>query len=138
MLLSDEVVFSAKSHKDVLLAVEDWMASPSFPESLRGKVKDKAARSAPNNVRSLCFTTAPQCSFQRSCPFLETTSRNDAFCELASCFTSPAHQKRLTLDDFRDCVDGKSTGAVRVSLGIASDFKDAWAFAEFARGLVDR
>jgi molybdenum cofactor sulfurtransferase len=58
--------------------------------------------------------------------------------ELASCFTSPAHRKRLTLDDFRDCIDHKSTGAVRISLGIASDFKDALAFVEFARGLLDR
>jgi molybdenum cofactor sulfurtransferase len=58
--------------------------------------------------------------------------------ELATCFTSPAHQKRLTLDDFRDCIDHKSTGAVRISLGIASDFKDAQAFVDFARDLLDR
>jgi molybdenum cofactor sulfurtransferase len=58
--------------------------------------------------------------------------------ELATCFTRPAHAQRLTIDDFRDCIDGKSTGAVRVSLGIASDFKDVAAFLAFARSFLDR
>ncbi len=58
--------------------------------------------------------------------------------ELATCFTRPTHAKRLTIDEFRDCIDGKSTGAVRVSLGIASDFKDVVAFLDFARGFLDR
>ena len=58
--------------------------------------------------------------------------------ELATCFTSPAHAKRLTVDDFRDCIDGKSTGAVRVSLGIASDYKDVSAFLAFAESFLDR
>ena len=58
--------------------------------------------------------------------------------ELATCFTSPAHAKRLTIDDFRDCIDGKSTGAVRISLGIASDFKDVSAFLAFAGSFLDR
>ncbi|MGA2545970.1 MAG: aminotransferase class V-fold PLP-dependent enzyme [Rectinemataceae bacterium] len=58
--------------------------------------------------------------------------------ELATCFTSPEHAKRLTIDDFRDCIDGKSTGAVRISLGIASDFKDVSAFLAFAEGFLDR
>jgi len=58
--------------------------------------------------------------------------------ELATCFTKPSHAKRLTIDDFRDCIDGKSTGAVRISLGIASDFGDVRAFVDFARGLLDR
>ncbi len=58
--------------------------------------------------------------------------------ELATCFTSPAHAKRLTIDDFRDCIDGKSTGAVRISLGIASDFKDVSAFLAFAGSFLNR
>jgi molybdenum cofactor sulfurtransferase len=58
--------------------------------------------------------------------------------ELSACFTSPAHRTRLTIDDFRDCIDGKSTGAVRVSLGIASRFSDVRAFLGFARGFLDR
>jgi selenocysteine lyase/cysteine desulfurase len=57
--------------------------------------------------------------------------------ELSSCFTRPSHAKRLSIDDFRDCIDGKSTGAVRISLGIASDYKDAAAFLDFAEGFLD-
>ena len=48
--------------------------------------------------------------------------------ELASCFRHPAHQTHLSLDDFRLCVDGKSTGAVRVSLGLASNAADVGRF----------
>ena len=44
----------------------------------------------------------------------------------------------LTQDDFRHCIDGKSTGAVRVSCGIASNFADAYRFVEFASTFTDR
>jgi len=56
--------------------------------------------------------------------------------ELETCFAQP--QQRLTLDDFRHCIDGKSTGAVRVSFGIASNFADIYRFVEFARTFTDR
>lgn len=56
--------------------------------------------------------------------------------ELTSCFI---HSKnRLSLDEFRRCIDDKSTGAVRVSLGIVSTFSDAAHFVEFARTFRDR
>jgi selenocysteine lyase/cysteine desulfurase len=56
--------------------------------------------------------------------------------ELVACFThSPG---RLTLDDFRLCIDGKSSGAVRVSLGLVSNFADVYRFVQFARGFLDR
>jgi molybdenum cofactor sulfurtransferase len=42
----------------------------------------------------------------------------------------------MSYDDFRRCVDGKSSGAVRVSLGLASNFADVAAFLEFACGLL--
>jgi molybdenum cofactor sulfurtransferase len=56
--------------------------------------------------------------------------------DLTTCFSQP--QTRLTLDDFRHCIDGKSTGAVRISFGIASNFADAYRFVEFARTFKDR
>jgi|GEM_PF-5068853 hypothetical protein len=37
--------------------------------------------------------------------------------EHATCFTSPGHAKRLSIDGSRDCIDGKSAGAIRISLG---------------------
>ena len=55
--------------------------------------------------------------------------------ELVACFTQP--QQRLTLDDFRLCIDGKSSGAVRVSIGLVSNFADVYHFLQFARGFVD-
>ena len=54
--------------------------------------------------------------------------------ELVACFTPPS--ERLTLDDFRLCIDGKNSGAVRISLGVASNFADVHRFVEFARGLL--
>ena len=56
--------------------------------------------------------------------------------ELETCFAQP--QQRLTLDDFRHCIDGKSTGAVRVSCGIVSNFADVYRFIEFASTFTDR
>lgn len=56
--------------------------------------------------------------------------------ELAQCFRLPGHEQRMTLDDFRLCIDGKSSGAVRVSLGIVSNERDVERFLEFAGGLV--
>ncbi len=43
----------------------------------------------------------------------------------------------ITYDDFRRCIDDKSTGAVRVSFGWASTFADAEAFLSFAREMRD-
>jgi selenocysteine lyase/cysteine desulfurase len=59
--------------------------------------------------------------------------------EIIGCFNQPWVQQtsRFTPDDFRLCVDGKGTGAVRVSFGIASNFQDAARFVEFARQFVE-
>ena len=56
--------------------------------------------------------------------------------ELDVCFTQPGHEDRLTFDDFRHCIDGKSSGAVRVSVGMVTNFNDIQAFLAFARGLL--
>jgi selenocysteine lyase/cysteine desulfurase len=56
--------------------------------------------------------------------------------ELSSCFHQPEHETHLTIDDFRLCIDGKSTGAVRVSVGLASNPADVDAFLTFAEGFL--
>jgi molybdenum cofactor sulfurtransferase len=56
--------------------------------------------------------------------------------ELDVCFTQPGHEDRLTVDDFRSCIDGKSTGAVRISVGMVTNFNDIQGFLAFARGLL--
>ncbi len=57
--------------------------------------------------------------------------------ELSTCFRKPGHESRLTLDDFRLCIDGKSSGAVRISLGIVSNFADVDRLLQFAAGLLE-
>jgi molybdenum cofactor sulfurtransferase len=58
--------------------------------------------------------------------------------ELASCFRQPEHQTHLTIDDFRLCIDGKSNGAVRVSLGLVSNVADVNRFIRFAKAFAGR
>lgn len=49
--------------------------------------------------------------------------------EISSCFHRSG--ERMTYDDFRRCIDAKSTGAVRVSLGIVSTRDDIDTFVRF-------
>jgi selenocysteine lyase/cysteine desulfurase len=56
--------------------------------------------------------------------------------ELDVCFTAPDHEDHLSLDEFRKCIDGKSSGAVRISVGLVTNFNDVQAFLSFARGLL--
>ena len=55
--------------------------------------------------------------------------------ELAKCFVRSREQ--LTIDDFRRCIDDKSTGAVRVSVGLATTFKDVYRFVQFIHSFID-
>jgi selenocysteine lyase/cysteine desulfurase len=57
--------------------------------------------------------------------------------ELAACFSQPTHEQRLSLDDFRLCIDGKSSGAVRISVGMVTNFADVQAFLKFCEGLLN-
>ncbi len=57
--------------------------------------------------------------------------------ELATCFNQPGHILRLSLDDFRLCINGKASGAVRVSVGMVSNFDDVEGFLKFAEGLLE-
>ena len=58
--------------------------------------------------------------------------------ELSSCFRQPEHETHLTVDDFRMCIDGKSTGAVRVSLGLVSNVADVDRFIGFAKQFIGK
>lgn len=58
--------------------------------------------------------------------------------ELRSCFTRPDHESRLTYDEFRLCIDGKASGAVRISLGLVSNFQDVERFIAFTRSFANR
>lgn len=56
--------------------------------------------------------------------------------ELTACFVSS--KERLSRDDFRRCIDAKSTGAVRVSMGLVTNFSDAFRFLHFTRSFLDK
>jgi selenocysteine lyase/cysteine desulfurase len=56
--------------------------------------------------------------------------------ELDVCFTTPGHEERLSLNDFRLCIDGKNNGAVRISTGLVTNFNDVQAFLRFCTGLL--
>jgi len=54
---------------------------------------------------------------------------------LSTCFL---RRENLEYDDFRHCFGDHSTGAVRVSVGLASTFEDAYRMLVFARRFIDR
>jgi molybdenum cofactor sulfurtransferase len=56
--------------------------------------------------------------------------------ELSTCFVH--HTERLALDEFRRCIDTKSTGAVRVSLGLVTTFADVYRVVQFAHHFLDQ
>jgi molybdenum cofactor sulfurtransferase len=54
--------------------------------------------------------------------------------ELIACFSAGS---AMTHDDLQACVDPKASGAVRISLGLASNFADVEAFLDYARGFLE-
>jgi selenocysteine lyase/cysteine desulfurase len=55
--------------------------------------------------------------------------------EIEHCFATG--DSRMTYDDLRRCIDPHEAGAVRVSLGLVSNFADVFAFREYARNLLE-
>lgn len=55
--------------------------------------------------------------------------------ELVTCFRNKDHQ---SYEQFLQVIDGKTTGALRASLGLVTTFGDVYAYAQFARTFIDR
>jgi selenocysteine lyase/cysteine desulfurase len=55
--------------------------------------------------------------------------------ELEACFKD---SDRLTFEHFLQAIDGKTTGALRASIGLASTFSDVYKYMQFAETFVDR
>jgi selenocysteine lyase/cysteine desulfurase len=55
--------------------------------------------------------------------------------DLAPCFRD---KERLTFEQFLHVIDGKTTGALRASIGLATTFADVFRYAQFAETFVDR
>jgi selenocysteine lyase/cysteine desulfurase len=54
---------------------------------------------------------------------------------MRECFQN---DERMTFEQFLMVMDGKATGAVRISLGVVSNFADVYRFMAFAETFLDR
>ena len=57
--------------------------------------------------------------------------------ELSSCFSRPSYEQRISDLDFQRCIDPKATGAVRISVGLVSNFADVQVFLEFVQSFLE-
>ncbi len=55
--------------------------------------------------------------------------------DMAACFVN---EERMTFAQFILVMDGKASGAVRMSLGLASNFTDVYRFMHFAETFIDK
>ena len=58
--------------------------------------------------------------------------------EMMTCF---ADEERMSFNQFLTClqgIDGKSAGAIRVSVGLATNFADVYHFVQFARSFLNK
>jgi selenocysteine lyase/cysteine desulfurase len=54
--------------------------------------------------------------------------------DLAPCFRD---KERLTFDQFLHVIDGKTTGALRASIGLVTNFADVYKYVQFAETFID-
>lgn len=57
--------------------------------------------------------------------------------EISACFAQESPRTPLTHESLARCIDGKPTGAVRASLGLASNLADVTRFLDFAAGMAE-
>ncbi len=55
--------------------------------------------------------------------------------ELITCFKD---QDTITFEQFLQVIDGKTTGALRASIGLVSNFTDVYKYMHFAESFIDR
>ena len=88
-------------------------------------IEEKAAE-ANISLRTRCFCN----------PAAGETALVASRVESDVCVNASGREGRLNQDDFRLCFDPNAMGAVRISVGMATNFKDAQGFLWFARGLL--
>ena len=55
--------------------------------------------------------------------------------DLAECFKD---KQRMTYDQFLQVIDGRKQGALRISVGLVTNFADVYRFLQFAQAFVDK
>jgi len=63
--------------------------------------------------------------------FVDPLARED----LASVFR---HKERMTFEQFLHVIDDRKQGALRVSVGLATNFSDVYQFVQFAKTIKER
>ncbi len=55
--------------------------------------------------------------------------------EMVACFRD---KDSVSFEQFLQVIDGKTTGALRASIGLASTFADVYKYMQFAESFVDK
>jgi len=95
-----------------------------------GKVFDFRDVESAANDRNISLRTGCFCN-----PGAGEVANNLSAEDMRACFQQ---EERMSFEEFLLVMDGRSPGAVRASLGIASNFSDVYQFVEFARSFLDR
>lgn len=98
-----------------------------------GRLFDYRAVEAEANERNISLRTGCFCN-----PGAGEQAHGLTRADLADCF---GKDERMTFEDFIQAMSGRikdAVGAVRISVGIASNFADAHRFVTFARTFLDR
>jgi selenocysteine lyase/cysteine desulfurase len=97
----------------------------------QGNVIDHRWIEAKANEQNISLRTGCFCNPGAGEVALEISSS-----ELTSCFARPDHEQRLSYDEFRLCINNKASGAVRISVGMMSNFADMETMIHFASTLT--
>jgi selenocysteine lyase/cysteine desulfurase len=93
-----------------------------------GELLDFRQVEAQANERRFSLRTGCFCN-----PGAGEVANNLTAVDMQKCFVN---EERMTFEQFLLVMDGKASGAVRVSLGIASNFADVYQLVEFVKGYV--
>ncbi|MBN8637153.1 MAG: aminotransferase class V-fold PLP-dependent enzyme [Anaerolineae bacterium] len=86
---------------------------------------ERAANERQISLRTGCFCN----------PGAGEVANNLTADDMRGCF---GQEERLTFEEFLLVMDGRASGAVRISLGIVSNFSDVYHLMQFVRTFVDR
>lgn len=86
---------------------------------------EAAANDVNISLRTGCFCN----------PGAGEVANNLTVADMKACFQDG---ERMTFEQFLMVMDGKASGAVRVSLGVVSNFTDIYRFLQFARTFLDQ
>lgn len=95
-----------------------------------GSLFDSGRIEAEANARNISLRAGCHCN-----PGAREVSFGFSEEDLAACFRDA---DRMTYEEFLHAIDGKTTGAVRASLGLPSNFADVYEFVSFAATFIDR